>query len=75
MCVVTEETERVISERRLETLRVLAEALLNGSRPGPGVLDGAARALATNAKDFPVRLCPDPLGRVGGECSPSRRAA
>lgn len=55
MCVVTEETERVISERRLETLRVLGEALLN-TRTRQDVLDGVGRALATNARDFPFHL-------------------
>jgi PAS domain S-box-containing protein len=52
MCVVTEETERVISERRLETLRALAGALLT-ARTREQVIEGTIAALETNQKDFP----------------------
>ena len=50
LCVVTENTERVVGERRMTTLRDLAAAL-----PGP---DGAGarrhrRQLATNLADLP----------------------
>ncbi|WP_394762871.1 PAS domain-containing protein [Phenylobacterium sp.] len=62
MCVVTEETERVISERRLETLRVLAQELLP-ARDLAGVLAATTRALATNAKDFPFGFV-SPFGPV-----------
>jgi PAS domain S-box-containing protein len=52
MCVVSEETERVISERRLDTLRFLANALV-----GVRTLEDVARAvratLAANTHDFP----------------------
>jgi PAS domain S-box-containing protein len=55
MCVVTEETERVISERRLNTLRALADGLI-----GTGTIDqvlGQVRgALAFNNQDFPFGL-------------------
>ena len=60
MCVVTEETERVISERRLETLRVLAEQLLS-ARDLAGVLQAAAKALASNRRDFPFGFV-EPFG-------------
>ncbi len=52
MCVVTEETERVISERRLETLRVLATALLP-ARSRTQLAQAARSALASNTRDFP----------------------
>jgi PAS domain S-box-containing protein len=52
MCVVTEETERVISERRLETLRGLATALL-GVRVRADVEAGVRAALSANDRDFP----------------------
>jgi PAS domain S-box-containing protein len=58
MCVVTEETERVLSERRLETLRNLATELV-AVRTREQILNGAQAALATNPHDFPfgcVRL-------------------
>ena len=52
MCVVSEETERVVSERRLETLRALAAALVP-ARTRVEVLDGARAALGANLRDFP----------------------
>ena len=55
MCVVTEETERVISERRLDTLRNLASELV-GVRSSDGVVNAALRALADNNKDFPFSI-------------------
>jgi PAS domain S-box-containing protein len=55
MCVVTEETERVISERRLDTLRALADALV-GAQSRQAVAEGALAALAGNKKDFPFSL-------------------
>jgi PAS domain S-box-containing protein len=55
MCVVTEETERVISERRLDTLHALATALLPvGTREE--LLDGVRSALTSNTRDFPFSL-------------------
>ncbi len=55
MCVVTEETERVISERRLDTLRTLASALV-GVRSRDDVAQAALRALGSNTKDFPFSI-------------------
>ena len=55
MCVVTEETERVISERRLETLRALAAALV-GVRDREAAARAALQSLAVNNKDFPFAL-------------------
>jgi PAS domain S-box-containing protein len=55
MCVVTEETERVISERRLDTLRTLATALLP-ARSRLEVTEAVRAALRTNTRDFPFSL-------------------
>jgi signal transduction histidine kinase/ActR/RegA family two-component response regulator len=55
MCVVTEETERVISERRLGTLRDLAGALI-GALSEDDVLARLQAALDQNRKDFPFHL-------------------
>jgi PAS domain S-box-containing protein len=55
MCVVTEETERVVSERRLETLRKLA-SLLVSARTREEIKQGAHTALQTNRRDFPFAL-------------------
>ncbi len=52
MCVVTEETQRVIGERRIETLGTLASQLLR-ARSRKAVIEAAANALKTNTKDFP----------------------
>ena len=52
LCVVTEETARVISERRLETLRQLGNALATVTDRAS--LHGAVRSVfASNQKDFP----------------------
>ena len=69
MCVVTEETERVISERRLETVRRLGECLI-GAVTRDAVLQGVCDALAGNTEDFPFALAyvRDPLGGLVG-CS------
>ncbi len=55
MCVVTEETERVISERRLDTLRTLATALV-GARTRADVANAALYALGANTRDFPFNI-------------------
>ena len=52
MCVVTEETERVISERRIETLRALSEALLP-ARTRDEATAAVCAALQINTRDFP----------------------
>jgi PAS domain S-box-containing protein len=52
MCVVSEETERVISERRLDTLRSVATALLP-VRTREDLLIAVREALTSNTKDFP----------------------
>ena len=52
MCIVTEETERVISERRLATLSALAAALLT-AKSRYDLVHSAVKALAVNAHDFP----------------------
>ncbi len=52
MCVVTEETERVISERRLQTLQAVAAALLP-VRTRDDIVAAVRSSLATNTHDFP----------------------
>ncbi|MCX7321511.1 MAG: hypothetical protein NT113_19210 [Hyphomicrobiales bacterium] len=55
MCVVSEETERVISERRLTTLRMLADGL-NGIQVRDEAMAAVRATLAANRKDFPFAL-------------------
>ena len=55
LCVVTEDTERVIGERRLATLRELA-ALLAAVRSEPEVLGAIERGLIANQHDLPFSL-------------------
>ena len=55
MCVVTEVTERIIIERRLETLRTLATALI-GVRTRADVTGAVKAALQTNERDFPFSV-------------------
>jgi PAS domain S-box-containing protein len=52
LCVVTEETARVISERRLETLRHLGSLLVNVTDRA-GIQDAVRSTFAANRKDFP----------------------
>jgi PAS domain S-box-containing protein len=52
MCVVTEETQRVIGERRIHSLHELATGLLP-ARTRAAVLAGADAALRTAQRDFP----------------------
>lgn len=67
MCIATEETERVISERRLDTVRRLGERLI-GTMSQEAVLQGVCDALASNTEDFPFSLAyvRDPLGGLIG---------
>lgn len=55
LCVVTEETERVIGERQVETLRDVASALA-GSNTEEEVLTGLKDVLSRNTKDLPFTL-------------------
>lgn len=55
LCVVTEETDRVIADRRLNTLRVLA-AELNKATTEADVTSSVSRCLTENQKDFPFTL-------------------
>ena len=55
LCVVTEETDRVIGERRLKTLRSLAGEL-NKTITEEEVVDCIARCLGENQKDLPFTL-------------------
>jgi signal transduction histidine kinase/DNA-binding response OmpR family regulator len=55
LCVVTEETERVIGERRLFSLREIA-ADIAGNNTMAGVLDALQRQLNNNLKDLPFTM-------------------
>jgi signal transduction histidine kinase len=55
LCVVTEETERVIGERRMTLLHDLGAQLSTSNSTGE-VLSGLSRALATPAPDLPFTL-------------------
>ena len=74
MCVVSEETERVISERRLETIRRLGECLI-GAVTQDAVVQGVCDALASNTEDFPFSLAyvRDPIGGLVG-CAATQEA-
>lgn len=55
LCVVTEDTERVIGERRLRVLRELAAAMAN-TRTRAEVFAALDACLCTNAQDLPFAL-------------------
>ena len=55
LCVVTEETDRVIGERRLNSLRSLS-AELNKAITEEDILAAVSRCLAENEKDLPFTL-------------------
>lgn len=55
LCVVTEETDRVIGERRLNTLRSLS-AELNTTITEEDVVASVSRCLGENQKDLPFTL-------------------
>ena len=55
LCVVTEETERIIGERRLSSLRELASEIA-GKSTSVEVLAAAERSLSANLKDLPFAL-------------------
>lgn len=55
LCVVTEETDRVIGERRLNTLRSLS-AELNKAGTEEDVVSSVIRCLGENQKDLPFTL-------------------
>jgi PAS domain S-box-containing protein len=55
LCVVTEETERIIGERRLSSLRELASEIA-GKNTSAEVLAATDRSLSANPKDLPFTL-------------------
>jgi signal transduction histidine kinase len=66
LCVVMEETQRVIGERRVNTLRDLASEL-GAVRSEPQVLEAVRRALCRNDRDLPfslIYLSDGPTGRL-----------
>ncbi|MDR3527829.1 MAG: response regulator [Rhizomicrobium sp.] len=55
LCVVTEETDRVIGERRLSSLRLLASEIAGKNVPAQ-VIAAAQRSLQSNPRDLPFTL-------------------
>ena len=55
LCVVNEETDRVIGERRVETLRDVASALTSATNES-NVLEALGTVLGRNRKDLPFSL-------------------
>ena len=55
LCVVSEETERVISERRIEMLRKLGMDLVSAGTES-AVSDAVRRVIDSNNRDFPFAL-------------------
>ncbi len=56
LCVVTEDTERTIGERRLRTLRELAARTTDAAQSGEEACQTAASILAANPYDVPFAL-------------------
>jgi PAS domain S-box-containing protein len=56
LCVVTEDTEQVIGERRLKTLRELAARTTEEAKSAKEACEIAARMLAGNPQDLPFAL-------------------
>ncbi len=87
LCVVTEDTERTIGERRLRTLRELAARTTEEAKSAEEACQTAARTLAENRHDLPFVLiylldadaktaasggCHGPAGRVARRASVRR---
>jgi PAS domain S-box-containing protein len=71
LCVVTEDTERTIGERRLRTLRELATNTADTVKSAREACQRAARTLAENPRDLPFALiylldAEGPIARLGG---------
>jgi PAS domain S-box-containing protein len=71
LCVVTEDTERTIAERRLRTLRELATKTNEKVQSAEEACETAARTLAENSHDLPFALIylldPEaPIARLAG---------
>lgn len=56
LCVVTEETDRIIGERRLRTLRELAARTMREARSAQDACQAAANTFAANPNDLPFAL-------------------
>ena len=56
LCVVTEDTERVIGERRLNTLRELATGITSNLDSVEKACENAALSLSNNLQDLPFSL-------------------
>jgi PAS domain S-box-containing protein len=69
LCVVTEDTERTIGERRLRTLRELAARTTEEAKSVEEACQTAARTLAGNPNDLPfvlIYLLDDSTARLAG---------
>lgn len=66
LCVVSEDTERVISERRIDMLRHLGAELV-GASDQHAVQQAVCSVLSTNRRDFPFALLY--LGEEGNACT------
>ena len=63
LCIVSEETKRIIDERRLETLRQLGMALV-GAADQASVHRAVRAVLGANRRDFPFALYLSPQGSL-----------
>ncbi|WP_421865144.1 PAS domain-containing protein [Parvibaculum sp.] len=66
LCVVSEETERVIGERRIEMLRMLGAELVSAGDEN-AICDAVCSVLGANRRDFPFALLY--LDGVGHACA------
>jgi PAS domain S-box-containing protein len=66
LCVVSEETERVIGERRIEMLRMLGAELVSAGDEN-AICDAVCSVLSANRRDFPFALLY--LDGVGHACA------
>jgi PAS domain S-box-containing protein len=75
LCVVSEETERVISERRLEMLRSLGAALV-GTSDRKGAVAAVSSVFGAARHDFPFALIyfADEGATAGHACTPDAQA-
>ncbi|MET0969595.1 MAG: ATP-binding protein [Tardiphaga sp.] len=76
MCVVSEETERVIGERQLSMLHMLADGL-TGVQTREAAVGAVCDALAADRKDFPfglIYLQDAAHGWTGYACTPDAEA-
>jgi len=74
LCIVSEETERIIAERRVETLRQLGAALV-GATDGDAVCQAIQSVFGANRRDFPFALYLAGEDGTIGNCAGTEDAA